>query len=128
MHDIVVNSLHPAAHAISLVPEPGSARASKKVRPPLAMRRRSRPCFERCKVLPVPAHSHVKGEKAIDDVLLAVKEPLGQSITRRLDLWAKTKKRLHSGERVRAHPQIDNDKVRILAEVDGLPIDACLHC
>jgi hypothetical protein len=56
------------------------------------------PTLHRLEILPIPAHSHMKREKAINDAIVAVQEPFGPCLTRFGDLRADTEETLDPSE------------------------------
>src|SRR5262249_20098044 len=93
---IVVDRLHTAAHAIRLMPEARPAGVLQECFPPLPMGRRPSPGFHRVEVTPVPAHSHMEREEAVDDVLFAVKQAFRSRLASRRDSRPKSHDRLKS--------------------------------
>src|SRR5262245_51890188 len=91
------------------------------------MRWRPSPCLHGLEVAPIPAHPHVEREKAVDDVLVAVKQAIRPGFTRCHDLRPKSNDRLESPECIDPHAEVDDNEIGIGTEVDCLAQDFVTH-
>src|SRR4051812_31619279 len=123
---IVVDGFHAAAHEVRFVPEAGPARVSEKLAPPFAMRVGPRPSLQRIEVAPVLAHAGVRWKHRKQKIL--VKQ---QAIRPCLDgirnPGTKAEYSFQPVHAVDAHPEIDDDEIRIPREIYRASIDPTRH-
>ena len=62
---VVISGFQTSAHEIGLVPEASATGIAQELLPPAAMRFGASPTFHGLEILPIPAHSHMKGKQAI---------------------------------------------------------------
>jgi hypothetical protein len=74
LRQVVVDGFDAALHEVGFVPETSALRALEIIFPPFTVGLGARPPFHRLEVSPIPAHSDVHREQAINDVVLEMKQ------------------------------------------------------